>query len=100
MRRSGKTSVLQAVERAAKLINTVCVFLTVKIRIIFAGTTPSEIEQISIAGHDNPLYNQFKADNYCRFIMGGLIDYYPVKYKFLEQLALGNINDFRCKRHT
>ena len=26
LRRSGKTSVLQAVERAAKLINTVCVF--------------------------------------------------------------------------
>ena len=276
LRRSGKTSVLQAVERAAKLINTVCVFLdcqdlyhfswnralfaviekisksvnmpisstkenydeenanekfaydltaiisasprdilllideieqitpglgmkdnwkngvdfvkfwqTVrsnfhkwgkKFTFILAGTNPSAIEQVSIAGHDNPLFNQLKADsyllpfsvddtkeminklggyiglrfddivcakltqdfgghpylirhfcsainkyimdgrmqkpvlvtnaiynkampifakksadNYCRFIMGVLIDYYPEEYKFIEQLALGNI---------
>lgn len=276
LRRSGKTSVLQAVERAAKLINTACVFLDCqdlyhfswnralfsviekisksvnitisstkenydeenanekfaydleviistsqrdilllideieqitpglgmkdnwkngvdfvkfwqtirsnfhkwgnKFTFILAGTNPSAIEQVSIVGHDNPLFNQLKedsyllpfnvydtkemvnklggymglnfddivcakltqdfgghpylirhfcsainkyimegrmqrpvlvtnaiynkvmpifaeksADNYCRFIMGVLIDYYPEEYKFLEQLALGNI---------
>lgn len=147
-----------------------------KFTFILAGTNPSAIEQISIAGHDNPLFNQLKedsyllpfsvndtkemvnklgsymglnfddivcakltqdfgghpylirhfcsainkyimdsrmqrpvlitnaiynkvmpifaeksADNYCRFIMGVLIDYYPEEYKFLEQLALGNV---------
>ena len=147
-----------------------------KFTFILAGTNPSAIEQVSINGHDNPLFNQLKADsyllpfsvddtkemvnklggymglyfddivcakltqdfgghpylirhfcsainkyimdgkmrrpvsvtnavynkvmpifaeksadNYCRFIMGVLIDYYPEEYKFLEQLALGNI---------
>ena len=38
-----------------------------------------------------PIFAKKSADNYCRFIMGVLIDYYPEEYKFIEQLALGNI---------
>ena len=35
-----------------------------KFTFILAGTNPSAIEQVSIAGHDNPLFNQLKADSY------------------------------------
>lgn len=145
---------------------------------ILAGTNPSAIEQISINKHDNPLYNQLKAesyippfyvndtkdmvnklggymglvfddivcakltqdfgghpylirhfcstinqyvneekllkpvtistaiynkvmpvfveksaDNYCRFILKVLEDYYPEENAFLENLALGNLRE-------
>ena len=145
---------------------------------ILAGTNPSAIEQISINKHDNPLYNQLKAesylppfkvsdtkdmvnklggymgmifddvvcakltqdfgghpylmrhfcstinqyinenklskpitislaiynkvmpifveksaDNYCRFILKVLEDYYPEENMFLQKLALGNLNE-------
>lgn len=147
-----------------------------KFTFILAGTNPSAIEQISINKHDNPLYNQLKAesylppfnvdntkdmvnklggymgmlfddvvcasltkdfgghpylirhfcstinqyinenklskpitvslaiynkvmpifieksaDNYCRFILKVLEDFYPEENKFLERLALGNL---------
>ncbi len=149
-----------------------------KFTFILAGTNPSAIEQISINKHDNPLYNQLKAesylppfqvsdtkdmvnklggymglhfdevvcarltqdfgghpylirhfcstinqyvnksklskpltisttiydkvmpefveksaDNYCRFILKVLEDYYPEENKFLQELALGNLKD-------
>lgn len=35
-----------------------------KFTYILAGTNPSAVEQISINKHDNPLYNQLKAENY------------------------------------
>lgn len=35
-----------------------------KFTFILAGTNPSAIEQISINKHDNPLYNQLKAESY------------------------------------
>lgn len=35
-----------------------------KFTFILAGTNPSAIEQISINRHDNPLYNQLKAESY------------------------------------
>lgn len=38
-----------------------------------------------------PIFSQKSADNYCRFILKVLIDYYPEENKFLEQLALDNI---------
>ena len=149
-----------------------------KFTFILAGTNPSAIEQISINKHDNPLYNQLKAesylppfqvsdtkdmvnklggymglcfdevvcakltqdfgghpylirhfcstinqyvnenrlakpltistaiynkvmpifveksaDNYCRFILKVLEDYYPEENRFLQELALGNLRD-------
>lgn len=149
-----------------------------KFTFVLAGTNPSAIEQISINKHDNPLYNQLKAesylppfnvndtkdmvnklggymgmkfddvvcakltqdfgghpylirhfcstinqyinvhelskplivslaiynrvmpvfveksaDNYCRFILKVLEDYYPEENTFLEKLALGNLNE-------
>lgn len=149
-----------------------------KFTFILAGTNPSAIEQITINGHDNPLYNQLKAesylppfsvndtkdminklggymgltfddvvcakitqdfgghpylirhfcstinqyikeiklskpltisiaiynkvmpvfveksaDNYCRFIIKVLEDYYPEENAFLEQMALGNLKE-------
>ncbi len=46
----------------------------------------------------SPIYNKVmpsfvrnSADNYCKFILTVLIDYYPQENKFLEQLALGNL---------
>lgn len=39
-----------------------------------------------------PLFVEKSADNYCKFILGVLIDYYPEENKFLEQLALGNLD--------
>lgn len=39
-----------------------------------------------------PIFVEKSADNYCKFILGVLIDYYPEENKFLEQLALGNLN--------
>ncbi len=41
-----------------------------------------------------PIFSEKSADNYCRFILGVLIDYYPEENKFLEKLALGNIKDY------
>lgn len=38
-----------------------------------------------------PDFTQNSADNYCRFILTVLIDYYPEENIFLEQLALGNL---------
>lgn len=35
-----------------------------KFTFILAGTNPSAIEQVSINGHDNPLFNQLKSDSY------------------------------------
>lgn len=40
-----------------------------------------------------PVFAEKAADNYCRFILGVLIDYYPEENKFLEQLALGNLEE-------
>ena len=40
-----------------------------------------------------PVFAETAADNYCRFILGVLIDYYPEENKFLEQLALGNLEE-------
>ena len=41
-----------------------------------------------------PIFSEKSADNYCRFILGVLIDYYPEENKFLEKLALGNIKEY------
>ncbi len=41
-----------------------------------------------------PIFSEKSADNYYRFILGVLIDYYPEENKFLEKLALGNIKDY------
>lgn len=41
-----------------------------------------------------PIFSEKSADNYCRFILGVLIDYYPEENKFLEKLALGNITEY------
>lgn len=40
-----------------------------------------------------PIFSQKSADNYCMFIMGVLVDYYPEENKFLEQLALANVKN-------
>ena len=38
-----------------------------------------------------PLFVEKSADNYCRFILQVLEDFYPEENKFLEQMALGNL---------
>ena len=40
-----------------------------------------------------PIFVEKYADNFCRFILGVLVDFYPEENKFLERLALGDIND-------
>ena len=40
-----------------------------------------------------PLFVEKSADNYCRFILQVLEDYYPEENKFLEQMALGNLQE-------
>lgn len=39
-----------------------------------------------------PDFSKKSADNYCRFILGVLIDYYPEENKFLEKMALENLD--------
>lgn len=41
-----------------------------------------------------PIFSEKSADNYCKFILGVLIDYYPEENKFLEKLALGNVKEY------
>lgn len=40
-----------------------------------------------------PLFVEKSADNYCRFILQVLEDFYPEENKFLEQMALGNLQE-------
>ena len=40
-----------------------------------------------------PIFSEKSADNYCRFILQVLEDYYPEENIFLEKLALGEINE-------
>jgi len=40
-----------------------------------------------------PIFVEKYADNFCKFILGVLVDYYPEENKFLERLALGDVND-------
>lgn len=40
-----------------------------------------------------PIFVEKSADNYCRFILKVLEDYYPEENKFLENLALGNLEE-------
>lgn len=40
-----------------------------------------------------PIFSEKSADNYCRFILKVLEDYYPEENTFLENLALGHLND-------
>lgn len=40
-----------------------------------------------------PVFEEKYADNYCRFILDVLVNYYPEENKFLENLALGNISN-------
>ncbi len=43
-----------------------------------------------------PIFVEKYADNFCRFILGVLVDYYPEENKFLERLALGDVKDSEC----
>lgn len=40
-----------------------------------------------------PIFSEKSADNYCRFILKVLEDYYPEENTFLEKLALGEIDE-------
>ena len=40
-----------------------------------------------------PAFSEKSADNYCRFILKVLEDYYPEENAFLEKLALGELNE-------
>ena len=40
-----------------------------------------------------PVFSEKSADNYCRFILKVLEDYYPEENLFLENLALGNLSE-------
>lgn len=40
-----------------------------------------------------PVFSEKSADNYCRFILKVLEDYYPEENAFLEKLALGELNE-------
>ena len=50
---------------------------------------------ISMAIYDKvmPMFVEKSADNYCRFILNVLEDYYPEENRFLQELALGNLKD-------
>lgn len=38
-----------------------------------------------------PIFAEKSADNFCRFILDVLVNYYPEENRFLERLALGNV---------
>ncbi len=44
-----------------------------------------------------PIFVEKSADNFCRFILGVLVDYYPEENKFLERLALGDVSSDEYK---
>jgi hypothetical protein len=53
----------------------------------------------AIYGKVMPVFVEKYADNFCRFIMEVLVNYYPEENSFLENLALGNISDEECKNY-
>lgn len=44
-----------------------------------------------------PIFVEKYADNFCKFIMGVLVEFYPEENKFLERLALGDVSEGEYK---